>query len=288
MIATVVGITTLMIGSAYLGLGLLSIWETISLHHYRGWSRFGIGFALMAASCGPHHLMHGWQLLQGETVSWPTLAATIIGLPPGLVFVWLRFETMWNGQGDRGIAASPQRLILLGFVAALLAGGLASWNLVQQPAAELSFLILCISPASAASAPETGYAFASASFFANAFVTATYGMVGWYLADRQVRRYLSDGSWSLAGIALTGIFMTCALMHLIDARACSSWATLVFDLIGIPASIYFLWIVRQVHSDAVTDWNRRPLIGAATAPARPSPWSSTNSRSGSYDPVVRD
>jgi hypothetical protein len=285
MIAPVIGIATLMIGSAYLGLGLLSIWETISLHHYRGWSRFGIGFALMAASCGPHHLLHGWQLLQGDAVSWPALAATLIGLPPGLIFVWLRFESMWNGQGDRGIIAAPQRLMLLSVVAALLAGGLAAWNLAQPPATELSFLVLCIS---SAGMPEAGDAFAAASFVANAFVTVTYGMVGWYLADRQVRRYLSDGSWSLAGIALTGVFMTCALMHLIDARACSSGATLAFDLIGIPASIYFLWIVRQVHSDAVTDWNRRPLMGAATAPARPSPWSGANARSGSPDPVARD
>jgi len=48
---------------------------------------------------------------------------------------------------------------------------------------------------------------------------------------------------------------------------------LVFDLIGIPASIYFLRVVRQVHTDSVLDWNRRPLVGAAAAPARPSPWS---------------
>jgi hypothetical protein len=28
-----------------------------------------------------------------------------------------------------------------------------------------------------------------------------------------------------------------------------------------------------VHNDSVIDWNRRPLVGAAATPARPSPWS---------------
>uniref|UniRef100_A0A9E8CQM3 Uncharacterized protein n=1 Tax=Bosea sp. NBC_00436 TaxID=2969620 RepID=A0A9E8CQM3_9HYPH len=284
MIAVLIGIGNLMIGIAYAGLGLLSAWETISLHHYRGWSRFGIGFALMAASCGPHHLMHGWQLLQGEAVSWPIIAVTIIGLPPGLIFVGLRFETAWNGQGDRGIPASPQRAILLSAAFAMVAGGLAAWSLARLPAAELPFQILC-SSSEIPGIAGSGFSFVSPSFLANLFVTGTYGMVGWYLADRQVRRYLTDGSWSLAGIAMSGVFMTCALMHLVAAAACETGWALTFDLIGVPASIYFLWIVRQLHRDAVTDWNRRPLIGAATAPARASPWSGANARPGS---PVRD
>jgi hypothetical protein len=105
------------------------------------------------------------------------------------------------------------------------------------------------------------------------FVAVTYGMVGVYLADHQMRRYLSVGAWSLSGAALTGVFFTCSLMHIIDATTHDNPVMLVFDLIGIPASIYFLRVVRQVHTDAVLDWNRRPLVGAAAAPARPSPWS---------------
>jgi hypothetical protein len=53
---------------------------------------------------------------------------------------------------------------------------------------------------------------------------------------------------------------------------------LIFDLIGIPASVYFLRVVKQVHSDSVLDWNRRPLVGAAAAPARPSPWSGASTQ----------
>jgi surface polysaccharide O-acyltransferase-like enzyme len=105
------------------------------------------------------------------------------------------------------------------------------------------------------------------------FVVITYGMVGCYLADRQVRSYLTNGGWSLSGAALTGVFFTCAQMHFIDATTRDNGLLLFFDLLGIPASIYFLWVVKQVHNDSVMDWNRRPLVGAAATPARPSPWS---------------
>src|SRR5580700_4444739 len=124
--ALVIGIGNLLIGLAYMGLGLLSAWETFSLHRYRGWSRFGIGFSLMAASCGPHHLVHGWHVLQGESVSWPTFAATLVGLPAGLIFVWLRFETMWGGQGERVVTASPRRAVLLVGAFTAMAGWLAA------------------------------------------------------------------------------------------------------------------------------------------------------------------
>jgi hypothetical protein len=122
MIPLIIGLGSLAIGVAYAGLGLLSAWEAISLHRYRGWSRFGLGFSLMAASCGPHHLVHGWGVLQGESVSWPMFAATLIGLPAGLIFVWLRLETMWGGQGERLIAASPHRMVLLAGAFTVVAG----------------------------------------------------------------------------------------------------------------------------------------------------------------------
>jgi hypothetical protein len=111
MMSLVIGVSNLLIGVAYAGLGLLSAWETISLHRYRGWSRFGLGFSMMAASCGPHHLVHG--VLQGESVSWLMFAATMIRLPAGLAFVLLRFETVWGGQGERWVAVSSERAVLL-------------------------------------------------------------------------------------------------------------------------------------------------------------------------------
>jgi hypothetical protein len=274
MMSLVIGISNLAIGLAYAGLGMLSIWETVSLHRYRGWSRFGIGFALMAASCGPHHLAHGWHVLQGESVSWPMFGGTIVGLPAGLVFVLLRFEAMWGGKGDRLLTATADQAALLLGSFAIVASSLGTWALAQS-GSELPFQILCTSAGLIARgmAADAGVNYASVTFLANAFVTITYGMVGWYLADHQVRRYLTGGTWSLSGVALVGVFFTCALMHFVDANTIGNNPMLVFDLIGIPASIYFLHVVKQLHSDSVMDWNRRPLVGTAAAPARPSPWS---------------
>jgi len=271
----IVGLTNLAIGLAYAGLGLLSVWETVSLHRYRGWSRFGIGFAMMAASCGPHHLVHGWHVLGGEAVTIPMLAVTLIGLPAGLIFVLLRLETVFGGQGERMIAVSPDRVAMVvgGFTA--VAGVLAGSAFIQ-PASESLFQLICSSTGLAARVPASGAGtdFTSVMFVTNVFVTVTYGLVGWYLADCQVRRYLTNGIWSLSGLALTGVFFTCAQMHMIDATTRGNDVMLVFDLIGVPASVYFLWVVKLVHNDSVIDWNRRPLVGAAAAPARPSPWSS--------------
>ena len=275
MMSLVVALGNLAIGLAYVGLGLLSAWETISLHRYRGWSRFGLGFSLMAASCGPHHLAHGWHVLQGESASWPMFAATLIGLPAGLVFVWLRFEAMWGGQGDRWVTASPDRAALLGGAFAVVAGWLAACAFAQAGEG-LPYQGVCTSGGLVGSAAASGVDFASVSFLTNAFVTITYGMAGWYLADRQVRRRVTGGAWSLSGIALTGVFFTCAQMHVIDATVRGDGLMLFFDLLGVPTSVYFLWVVKQLHNDSMMDWNRRPLVGAAAAPARPSPWSGTS------------
>lgn len=274
MIPLFVGVGGLGIGLAYTSLGLLSAWEAVSLHRYRGWSRFGLGFSLMAASCGPHHLTHGWHVLQSGNASGPLVAATLIGLPAGLIFVWLRIEAMCGGRGERLIAASAHQAILLAGALAMVAGGLAAWSFFQ-PGSGVPLEIICTSLGAITLGANAGsdVSYASVKFLANIFVVATYGMVGWYLADRQVRRYLTSDVWSLSGVSLTGVFFTCAQMHLIDATTDGDGLMLVFDLLGVPASVYFLWVVKRLHNDSVMDWNRRPFVGAAGAPARPSPWS---------------
>ena len=271
MMSLVVGLSNLAIGLAYASLGVLSAWETASLHRYRGWSRFGLGFSLMAASCGPHHMVHGWHVLQGASVSWPMFAATVIGLPAGLTFVLLRLERMWGGQGERIVTATADRMAMLAG-AFILATGVLAAGVFVQPGADALWQFVCTSSGLVTRA-EPGVDFTSLTFIANVFVTVTYGMVGWYLGDCQVRRYLTNGVWSLSGVSLSGVFFTCALMHLVDATTHGDSGMLFFDLLGIPASIYFLWVVKLVHNDSVMDWNRRPVVGAAAAPARPSPWS---------------
>lgn len=180
----------------------------------------------------------------------------------------MRLDLQRMNQGQRTFA-----FMVAG--AFTLATGVLAAGVFVQPGADALWQVICsssgLAPRAAPAGP--GIDFTSLTFVANVFVTATYGMVGWYLADSQVRRYLANGVWSLSGVSLTGVFFTCALMHLVDATTHGDSMMLFFDLLGIPASIYFLWVVKLVHNDSVTDWNRRPLVGAAAAPARPSPWS---------------
>lgn len=273
MTALIVGFGNLLIGAAYSGLGLLSAWEALSQYRYRGLSRFGLGFSVMAASCGPHHLVHGWHVLHAGSVSVPMLAVTLIGLPAGAVFCWLRLEAMLGGRGDRTIAGLPQGLVLVAVLSLVGIGALAGWSLATP---RLSGAAMCTTaglqyPAGAARA---GIDFTSPVVLANLFVTVTYTMAGWYLIETQVRRYITHRLWSLSGMSLACVFPTCAFMHLIHALDLGPHsATLPFDLLGVPASIYFLWTVKRVHGDSVVDWNRRPLVGVAATPDRASPWS---------------
>lgn len=282
--ALFIGIANILLGVAYSGLGLLSAWETVSLHRYRGWSRFGIGFSLMAASCGPHHFAHGWHALHGAAVTGPMLAAAVIGLPAGITFVLLRVETVLGGRGDRSLVFPPQWAVLFAGAFAVTAGVLATWAIAYPPPVVAG----THAGHAGALAEVSGIDFASLTVLTNLFVAVTYGMVGWYLADTQVRRYVTGGAWSLSGVSLAGVFLTCAFMHLIHAFTIGAHSpTLVFDLLGIPASVYFLWTVKQVYSDSVVDWNRRPLVGVAGMPERPSPWTGARPAPGRNLPRAR-
>jgi hypothetical protein len=267
----IIGIGNLVIGTAYAGLGLLSLWEAATQYRYRGLSRFGLGFTLMAASCGPHHLVHGWCVLQGGAVSTPMLMVTLIGLPAGAIFVGLRLEAMLGGRGDRTILASPNAPVLIIVAFAVAAGALASQSLAMPPLPAAMCTLFGLEPAADA---RPGAAFGSLIFLTNIAAATAYVMVGWYLFVTQVRRYAQLRQWSLSGLSLAAVFPTCAFMHVIHALSFGSHsATLAFDLLGVPASIYFLWVVKRVHRDSVVDWNRRPLVGMAATPDRSSPWS---------------
>ena len=81
------------------------------------------------------------------------------------------------------------------------------------------------------------------------------------------------GGWSLSGAAMAGVFPTCGLTHLTTGlTTMPELHTYLFHLPGVPASILFLWVVHRVHANSLADWNRRPLVGRATATSRRSPW----------------
>ena len=74
-------------------------------------------------------------------------------------------------------------------------------------------------------------------------------------------------------LELCGIFPTWSLMHLLYAfTAHADVHSAVADLWAVPASVYFLWVVRSLHRKAIVDWNRRSAAGKARRAPRPSPW----------------
>lgn len=273
MTLLLVGLGNLAIGVAYVALGLLSAWEAASQYRSRGLSRFGLGFSLMAASCGPHHLVHGWCVLNGGTVSGPMMAITLLGLPAGLVFCTLRVEAMLNGFGDRALSITPRTMIVATGALVATVGALAGWALAAPPS-PAQFICGVGGLQSALAAVAVGDEGPLLVMATNLFVFVTYAMVGWYLIETQVRRFATTRTWSLSGLSLSAVFPTCAAMHLIIAlTAGRDTTTLPFDLLGVPASVYFLWVVRRVHADSVVDWNRSPLAGLAQLPRRAAPWS---------------
>ena len=203
MMSLIIGIGNLLVGAAYVSLGLLSAWEAASQYRYRGLSRFGLGFSLMAASCGPHHLIHGWCVLQGGIVSTPMLAMTLTGLPAGIVFCWLRAEAMLaDGRGDRTVAINGSVMAGAAVAMLIVVSVLAGWALASP---SVPYAVICTTPAiqSWIAARGIGVSAPSLVMVCNLWVTFTYGMVGWYMIDTQIRRYVSTHSWSLSGLALS-------------------------------------------------------------------------------------
>jgi hypothetical protein len=98
----VAGLLALATGIAYTALGVITVVELIQHRRDRGFSHFGLSFAVMAFTCGPHHLVHAYRhLVIGEPVHAPMLAALAIGAVPAVVFISLRLEAAFGGRGDR-------------------------------------------------------------------------------------------------------------------------------------------------------------------------------------------
>lgn len=252
-----IGSLSVALGLAYITLGVLATPEVIEGHKTLGVSRFGIGFALMASSCGPHHLVHGHHVLLGVDAGRELAMAILLGTPTAVVFLTLRIEAMLDGRGDRFIAGSPPWLVATPIIF-LIAAGVVIGN--------------------AADRADGSFDIRSPDVLANLFVTVTYSLVGWPLLRTQFRRRIEAGGWSASGLTLAAIFPTCALMHLTYAIVDAGDAhTTVVDLWGVPASLYFLWVVRALYHDAIVDWNRRPIVGVTRPARRSSPWESSRS-----------
>jgi hypothetical protein len=248
----IAGLLALATGAAYTGLGIITVYELIRHRHTRGFSHFGLAFAFMAFTCGPHHLVHAYRhLIAGEQPHGPLTAALALGVAPAVVFIALRVEAAFGGRGDRLVERTPLWLTVLPSLMAAVAGATA-WEAFRHATA------IQIDPA---------------ALFPNVFLFINYSLVGIFTARTQLARRPLLGGWSLSGVAMSGVFATCAGSHLVAGLlAHGGGASLILDNIGVPASFYFLWAVHRLHADSARDWNRRPLVGRSSPAGRRSPW----------------
>ena len=174
------GLLALGTGIAYTLLGAITAYDLARHRRVRGHSHFGFGFLLMAATCGPHHLVHAVHLLfEGHHASAPLLAALAIGFPPGAAFTYLRMEAMFGGRGDRFVAGTPLHVAILPVAVATAAGAIA------------------VQAGQIAPVPAGGWAWAG--LLANVFLAAAYMVTGGIVIRTQIARRPGLGGWSVSG-----------------------------------------------------------------------------------------
>jgi hypothetical protein len=236
-----VAILNIVLGEVYTSYGVLTIIDMKREWRQRGFSHFGLAWIAMAFTCGPHHLEHGLHVAFAGRAGGPLdLLAVVVGLPAGVAWFLLRVEALLGGRGDRFIAGTPRGVAVLPALAGAYGVVYAVW---------------------AAAILRSGAAFGP-KLVPNVLLLGLYGVIGFYLLRTQLANRLSLSGWSLSGLSLTLVFPTCGLMHAVSAVYASSGRYdvdvhgLVIDWLAVPAAVYFLWVVRSLHHNAFSDWNR--------------------------------
>ena len=239
MIAAV-AVANIALGLIYTCYGVMTIIDLKNGWATRGLSHFGLAWIAMAFTCGPHHLEHGFHAaFAGHNAGAFDLLAVGLGAPAGLTWFLLRVEAMFGGRGDRFIAGTPRSVRLLPWLSVayvLAVAGAIAWILRDGV-----HLTPRITP--------------------NVLLLFIYSLIGYYLLRTQLLNRSPAGGWSVSGIALTIVFPTCGVMHMIYATYAISNAYvvdsggLVIDWLAVPAAIYFVWVVRALHLGTFTDWN---------------------------------
>jgi hypothetical protein len=242
-----VGLTNVVLGSVYTCYGLMTIVDMKRGWRTHGFSHFGAAWLAMAFTCGPHHLDHGLHVLvAGRAGGWLDLVTIGIGFPAGVVWFLLRVEALWGGRGERTITGTPAWLAAL---------------------PTLSFAYL------AAVATGVTRVFGSdvelvARTWPNLALVALYTAIGLVVLRTQLRNHESDGVWSVSGLSLAMVMVTCAVMHLVYVAYAHEGAYdvdghgLTIATVGVPAAAYFLWVTYALYRGWLRDWDRVALAAA--------------------------
>jgi hypothetical protein len=234
------GALNIVLGAAYTSYGLITAVELKRNWRHLGFSHFGAAWIFMAFTCGPHHLFHGHHLLfEGRSGGALDLTAVFVGLPLGVAFLALRVEAFIGGRGDRFVAGTPWWMKAMPTLAAVYATALIAAVLRVGPLTGL---------------PPTAYP--------NVLLFGIYMAIGYFLLRTQLRNRVPMGGWSVSGSSLTGVFPTCAIMHgvfiLYGTTGLYAYDVHSFtiDWLGVPAGLYFLFVVRGLYRASIRDWNR--------------------------------
>jgi hypothetical protein len=255
VIVALVALSNLVLGVAYTGYGMMTAIEMKRDWRTFGFSHFGAAWICMAFTCGPHHLDHGLHVAVDGRLGGPLdLLAVVVGLPVGVLWLWLRVEAFLGGRGDRFIPGDPR------------------W-LRAAPAASAAYVaILAIACGVIVAGPRVTPGFA---VWANILLVGLYINIGWFVLRTQLANRPSMGGWSVSGLSLSVIFPTCALMHAVWAayavagRYHQDGHGLLIDWLSVPAGIYFLLVVRSLYRDSLRDWNDGPDEVPTEVPAAP-------------------
>jgi hypothetical protein len=232
----------ILLGAVYTQYGTMTIVDMKRSWRSLGFSHFGAAWVAMAFTCGPHHLVHGVHILfEGRSGGLLDLVAVVVGLPAGVVWFLLRLEAFSGGQGDRFIPGTPLWLLSLptlagAYATAMVAGAIAVVGVGVDPVWSL--------------------------VLPNVLLLGIYFTIGVFLLRTQLGNRRPLGGWSVSGLALSVIFFTCGLMHVVFALYALTGAYgydshgLFIDWLAVPAGLYFLWVVQGLYKDAFNDWNR--------------------------------
>ncbi|HEX9694769.1 MAG TPA: hypothetical protein VGB64_00480 [Actinomycetota bacterium] len=239
-----VAITNLILGTAYTSYGIMTLLD-MQRDRRAGapFSHFGAAWVTMAFTCGPHHLLHGIHVgFEGRAPGSADLVAVLIGLPVGVIWLLLRIEAFFGGRGDRFVSGTP------------------AW-LAMAPAAAGAYLAALISWVSRVGID--GFTLPS-MMLPNIMLVIIYMAIGYFLLRTQLRNHQPLGGWSVSGLTLTSVFPTCAAMHGIWVVYASTGLYhydvhgFAIDWLGVPAGLYFLWVVMGAYREAEAQTARAP------------------------------
>lgn len=235
-----VALANIILGLVYTSYGIITVMELRNGWRTRGISHFGLAWVAMAFTCGPHHLEHGLHVAFAGRNGGPLdLFAVLVGVPAGATWFLLRLEAFTGGRGDRFLAGTPR------WVKAL-------------PALSVAYVAVFVGSVAVVLSKGTEL---SPRLTPNVLLLVLYGVIGYYLARTQLAGRGSLGGWSLSGLSLTVVFPTCGLMHAAYAVYASAGRYdfdlhgLTIDWLSVPASVYFVWVIRSLYRGTLTDWN---------------------------------